>query len=376
MPSPREFADLAQTAYLTTDDFITQGLLSEIDFLSSGKGFYATTGSEKSFRTTSDFGFFARGSGNYKDHLFLVFRGTRMSSPHDIKTDLRASAVANDTGDLVHSGFQDAFNSLKGQLIEYLDQHKDANTIHCVGHSLGGALANLAAEWIKRKRTASEVSLYTFGAPRVGVGPHGFPGNLTISLDAKNIHRVANSQDPVTYVPLYPFGHAPLNGMSCYINDGNGIRLSAHKMDNYINSVSRARSWEELKAREPVPSFDMIKIWLDSKDNEFTGSAKFWIWVNFATYYLIRSINESTNVQLMSGMSIADYLAVVLAKGISLANSASEWVIKFLRKIARVVGFNIPNEEKNLTRSVISSLLNRVADMLEITVKQAIAIAA
>nr|WP_274054955.1 hypothetical protein [Thalassomonas haliotis] len=39
--------------------------------------------------------------------------------------------------------------------------------MHCVGHSPGGALAALTADWIKAG-FGKTVYLYTFAAPRVG----------------------------------------------------------------------------------------------------------------------------------------------------------------------------------------------------------------
>ncbi|MCP4338671.1 MAG: hypothetical protein GY799_07215 [Desulfobulbaceae bacterium] len=71
-------------------------------------------------------------------------------------------------------------------------------TIHCIGHSLGGAVATLAAHWVKRT-TYKYVELYTFGAPKPGF--EGFAKSFTTLLEQKNVHRVYHSTDPVPMVP-------------------------------------------------------------------------------------------------------------------------------------------------------------------------------
>lgn len=46
--------------------------------------------------------------------------------------------------------------------------NRDACCARCPGHSLGGALATLAAFEIKQKWPDAQMFVYTFGAPRVG----------------------------------------------------------------------------------------------------------------------------------------------------------------------------------------------------------------
>ena len=43
----------------------------------------------------------------------------------------------------------------------------NVGTVHCVGHSLGGALATLAAEWLKKSKVVNsvDVKLYKGGDP-------------------------------------------------------------------------------------------------------------------------------------------------------------------------------------------------------------------
>ncbi|MEJ2741840.1 MAG: hypothetical protein P8176_04980 [Gammaproteobacteria bacterium] len=61
--------------------------------------------------TRDAFGVCARGSGQYANDLFLMFRGTTGSNyGADIFTDLRTGLNVGVTGALVHSGFNHAFN--------------------------------------------------------------------------------------------------------------------------------------------------------------------------------------------------------------------------------------------------------------------------
>ncbi|WP_256929898.1 lipase family protein [Vibrio parahaemolyticus] len=53
------------------------------------------------------------------------------------------------SGYRAHAGFVDLFNTIKPQLAAYIAGYSKKNIkapkiIHCVGHSLGGALASLA----------------------------------------------------------------------------------------------------------------------------------------------------------------------------------------------------------------------------------------
>ncbi|WP_256928973.1 lipase family protein [Vibrio parahaemolyticus] len=55
------------------------------------------------------------------------------------------------SGYRAHAGFVDLFNTIKPQVAAYIAGYSKKNIkapkiIHCVGHSLGGALASLATD--------------------------------------------------------------------------------------------------------------------------------------------------------------------------------------------------------------------------------------
>ena len=191
--------------------------------------------------TRDNFCLCARGANEFKNDIFLIFRGTTKSNyGADWFTDARMGATRMD-GELVHIGFEHAFMSVRDDLQRFIDQHaKQLVHIHCIGHSLGGAVATLAASWVK-KHTGRAVRLYTFGAPKVGF-LDAFSSNLTRNIGHQNIYRVYHNCDPVPMVPLYPFTHAPLPGYGCHISYGSHfISLGAHKVAN-IRDRSKHRA--------------------------------------------------------------------------------------------------------------------------------------
>lgn len=94
-----------------------------------------------------------------------------------------------------HRGFHEAFVSTKKFISDYMNPfHSSDQTIIVSGHSLGGAIAVLVAEWIRRE-FSNDVQLYTYGAPRVG--------DATFVREAKDLthHRIVNHFDPIPGVP-------------------------------------------------------------------------------------------------------------------------------------------------------------------------------
>jgi triacylglycerol lipase len=90
----------------------------------------------------------------------LVFRGTEQHIK-DIKTDLMVGKITLGRKKVeVHEGFQIALDSVWGKIKPELDAL--TCPIFFTGHSLGAALATLAAAKLAPK------ALYTYGSPMVG----------------------------------------------------------------------------------------------------------------------------------------------------------------------------------------------------------------
>src|SRR5471030_2213161 len=92
---------------------------------------------------------------------YLAFRGTQVDAVGDLRSDLDFSFTTWQGAGQVHSGFHSAFLSVRDEVLAWAAQ-QGAASICVTGHSLGAALATLAAAVLPG------ASLITFGSPMVG----------------------------------------------------------------------------------------------------------------------------------------------------------------------------------------------------------------
>eukprot|EP01116_Phalansterium_solitarium_P006287 TRINITY_DN18590_c0_g1_i1.p1 TRINITY_DN18590_c0_g1~~TRINITY_DN18590_c0_g1_i1.p1 ORF type:complete len:803 (+),score=209.86 TRINITY_DN18590_c0_g1_i1:81-2489(+) len=145
-------------------------------------------------------------------YLIVVFRGT--SSLKNVKVDLRSTPMEfslagipqglpspEDSCARVHSGFYQSFLRLEHDIVDvvtkYVRQHPDPVQIYCTGHSLGGALAVLAALKLRCVLPGCKIVSNTFGAPRVG--NHAF-AQIYNRLVPESF-RIVNNRDVVAGMP-------------------------------------------------------------------------------------------------------------------------------------------------------------------------------
>ncbi|KAJ7164215.1 Alpha/Beta hydrolase protein [Mycena filopes] len=146
-------------------------------------------------------GFIARDDA--RSEIVLTFRGTL--TPRDVLTDLRAYMVALKSFPAVrvHKGFLTSFKSVARKVLAAVaaeHQEYPTYTIIVTGHSLGGALASLAAPTLKAKLPSADIKLYTFGQPRVGNAEFAALVEKVVGVD--NIFRVVHTNDGVPMVPI------------------------------------------------------------------------------------------------------------------------------------------------------------------------------
>lgn len=122
----------------------------------------------------------------------LTFRGTETGSAKDVKTNLNARFYRGEGGIKVHSGFLAAYNQVRTQIRNAIDELPDDFALYITGHSLGGALAVVATKDLERDSLAA---CYTFGSPRVGDEEFG-------EAIRAPIYRVVNAADYVPRLPL------------------------------------------------------------------------------------------------------------------------------------------------------------------------------
>jgi predicted lipase len=149
---------------------------------------------------STGFAYIANGTGKRAGESLVAIRGT--ASFADALTDARVSFARSPSGYVVHRGFSLTFESIKPEIESYFKKvNNNPSCIHVVGHSLGGALACLTAEYLSL--LGNNVILYTFGCPRVG--DSFYSAQLNHLIGVNNINRVYHEADPVSMIPLYPF---------------------------------------------------------------------------------------------------------------------------------------------------------------------------
>ncbi|GLQ32402.1 lipase family protein [Litoribrevibacter albus] len=116
----------------------------------------------------------------------LIFRGS--SEPTNWIYNFKTSLSPWFGGGLVHQGFLEALISIWEPIRHRLRRIRRM-PIFFAGHSLGGALATLAAA------DYSPSALYAFGAPRVG------DSGFSTSLSGTPVYRVVNHNDMVCWLP-------------------------------------------------------------------------------------------------------------------------------------------------------------------------------
>lgn len=150
--SPLQSASLAQDIYaLTQYNSLEESLIFlnnkyrdaftfDTNNLLKGK-----TGGPGIIKCQTAFGFTLIGKGRFEDHIFLLFRGTRYLA--DWLTNGNTTVSRSACGQPVHDGFNQSFISMRPQLTQFMNALPKGKvpSVHCIGHSLGGALATLCA---------------------------------------------------------------------------------------------------------------------------------------------------------------------------------------------------------------------------------------
>ena len=132
----------------------------------------------------------------------VTFRGTQINAIQDAVSDADALRVAWDGEGRVHRGFLAALDAVWGRLERHL-RSLGARTIWMTGHSLGAALATLAARrWIGGGGAVAGV--YTVGSPRVG--DRDFASGFDRALGGRSF-RYVNGVDSVTDLPFAQWGY-------------------------------------------------------------------------------------------------------------------------------------------------------------------------
>ncbi len=158
--------------------------------------------------------------------VLVAFRGTEVkdfwAGLRDWITNLRASLVPDGFGGVVHQGFQQGLQEVWGELSALLGrvvaQGPTTPGVWLTGHSLGAALATLAADRALQQGAFPVRGLYTFGSPRVGDAT--FARRVDTGALRSRAFRFVNHADIVPRVPP-PLGYRHA-GRLCYFDETKG----------------------------------------------------------------------------------------------------------------------------------------------------------
>lgn len=140
----------------------------------------------------------------------------------------------------VHRGFQTAWESVEGNVIRQIQKWNEGQPtqlpLFITGHSLGGALATVAAASLTKQNFTVQ-GLYTFGQPRAG--DLIFAAEMRVMLDGK-IFRFVNNNDlvphiPPPYLPWNPFRLYVHVGQRIYFDSRGNIYLHPNLIFRFID---------------------------------------------------------------------------------------------------------------------------------------------
>ena len=132
--------------------------------------------------------------------LHVVFRGTQEKYDVLVDLDILRSYLFPSSNILVHSGFLSQFKSLESYITsEIIEGLGEIDTLHFSGHSLGAAVATLAAAYYGEiYKAGMKIICHTIGSPRVG-------NKAFTEFFATNVEeeiRITNVKDPVPLIPM------------------------------------------------------------------------------------------------------------------------------------------------------------------------------
>ena len=174
-------------------------------------------------------------AGVGREIIFVGFRGTEPNRVEDVITDLRFKQVDPSwlppgIGAKVHQGFAEALDAVWGGLFQFLKDHSTTpRRIYFAGHSLGGALAALAAV------------RYTVEAARLIEQAANEIPQISNELDEIEADKRQSQNDKLAALKMtqYPrFGGLYTLGQPRFANEALATWMNTRFGDCYVRSVN------------------------------------------------------------------------------------------------------------------------------------------
>jgi hypothetical protein len=311
------------------------------------------------FVKESGFGAVFVGKNRYKNNFIISIRGT--AGLADAITDLNAGMAVSAGNRTIHSGFSATFSSILQDLKRIITPliKIPGATFHCVGHSLGGALATLTAEWLK-VTYGIQAYLYTFGCPRVGFKDF----SLGIRSACKAEFRATHGGDPVTLIPVWPFMHS----QSTEYRLDNGLLLwpGAHKMGEdanpgYLNTANRDE-WQNINRH--VNQFVGSRVVLSEEMAVLCSSNSHWAnkiaaAINTFLWYRIGPAVAALQNARIGIESLYDLISAKLAEFADAACEFADEVRGILAHMLKFIG-DAAKLPKQITYNYVRNLFHRM----------------
>ena len=167
----------------------------------------------------------------------LAFRGSK--SVRNFLADADFPVVPTDICSTctVDQGFYNSWLEARTGVLAALKSTAAANPTYevvVVGHSLGGAIAAIAAAEIRNSGTNAE--LYTYGQPRIGGA--AVSSYITNQNKGGNF-RTTHFDDPVPRLPPLALGFVHISP-EYYISSGNNVPVTANDITELTGSINLA----------------------------------------------------------------------------------------------------------------------------------------
>jgi triacylglycerol lipase len=171
------------------------------------------------------------------EKVIVSFRGTN-GGTKDWWTNMDYNLVEHPKmAGKVHEGFNNALDTIwdavKATAFDFKGEGGKYRSLWFTGHSLGGALANLAVARLLVEDYAV-YGLYTFGQPRVG--DREFARNFNIDFKSRYF-RFVNNCDIVTRIPKREMGYNHAGMVLCFDDEGN-LSADLHSWFRFQDQVN------------------------------------------------------------------------------------------------------------------------------------------